>query len=132
MAIPTFSIAATASDPLFVAGVVIVAGFFGARYWRERNRLAHFFAQLVVFAIVTGLLLAGGVVPYHPAGVAGGEPRRLLAAALEVVWWLAGAWLVAGFLRAFLVLGRPRESKLVQDLLAALVYIAASFAIVAY
>ena len=133
MATPTSSIAATASDPLFLAAVVIIAGFFGAHYWRERNRPAHFFVQLVVFAILTSLLLAGGVVPYRPSVVVGGEPRRLLAGALEVVWWLAGAWLTAGFLRAFLVLGRrPRESKLVQDLLAALVYLAATFAIVAY
>jgi small-conductance mechanosensitive channel/CRP-like cAMP-binding protein len=133
MATPTFSIAATASDPLILAAVVIVAGFFGARYWRERNRLAHFIAQLAAFAVLTGLLLAGGVVPDRPSVVAGGEPRRLLAGALEVVWWLAGAWLTAGFLRAFLVLGRgPRESKLVQDLLAALVYVAATVAIVAY
>src|ERR1700704_5986762 len=51
---------------------------------------------------------------------------------LEVIWWLGAAWLAVGFLRAFVVLGRqPRESKLVQDLLAALVYIAATFAIVA-
>src|ERR1700756_3504016 len=103
---PPTSIAATASDPLFLAAVVTVVGFFGARYWRDRNRPAHFCAQLAVFAILTGLLLAGGGVPYRPGVVAGGEPRRLIASALEVVWWLAGAWLTAGFLRAFLVLGR--------------------------
>src|SRR6202030_325508 len=41
-------------------------------------------------------------------------------------------WLAVGFLRAFVVLGgQPRESKLVQDLLAALVYLAAIFAIIA-
>jgi small-conductance mechanosensitive channel/CRP-like cAMP-binding protein len=130
--IPFSSVLATSTDPLFLAGVVIAAGFFGSRYWRERNPLAHFFAQLLVFAILTGLMLKGGAVPYRPAVIAGDEPRRLFAGALEVVWWLAGAWLAAGALRAFLVLGRPRESKLVQDLLAALIYTAASFAIIAY
>jgi small-conductance mechanosensitive channel len=133
MATPPPTVQAVASDPLILAGAVIVVGFFGARYWRERNRTAHFVAQAVVFSILTSLMLAAGVVPYRPGVVAGGEPRRLFAGALEVVWWLAGAWLLAGFLRAFLVLGRrPRESKLVQDLLAALIYIAAGFAIVAY
>jgi small-conductance mechanosensitive channel len=45
---------------------------------------------------------------------------------------LGAAWLAVGFLRAFVVLGgQPRESKLVQDLLAALVYLAAIFAIIA-
>lgn len=53
--------------------------------------------------------------------------------ALEAIWWLGAAWLAAGFLRAFVVLGRqPRESKMVQDLLAGLIYLAATFAIIAY
>jgi small-conductance mechanosensitive channel/CRP-like cAMP-binding protein len=132
MANPFSAVLATATDPLFLAGVVIAAGFFGSRYWRQRNPLAHFLAQLLAFVILTGLMLKGGVAPYHPGAIAGGEPRRLFVGGLEVVWWMAGAWLAAGALRAFLVLGRPRESKLVQDLLAALIYTAAAFAIVAY
>jgi hypothetical protein len=75
----------------------------------------------LVFLILTGLMLAGGIVPYRPGVTIGSEPRRLLVGALEAMWWLGAAWLAAGFLRAFVVLGRqPRESKLVQDLLAAL------------
>jgi small-conductance mechanosensitive channel/CRP-like cAMP-binding protein len=126
------SIRATVIDPLFFAGVVIVAGFFGTRYWRTRSSLAYFLTQLLGFLILTGLMLAGGVVPYRPGVTIGAEPRRLFVGALEVMWWMGAAWLAAGFLRAFVVLGRqPRESKLVQDLLAALVYLAATFAIVA-
>jgi small-conductance mechanosensitive channel/CRP-like cAMP-binding protein len=126
------SILATAADPLFLAGVVIVGGFFGARYWQGRSSLAYFLIQLVVFVILTGLMLAGDVIPYRPAVAIGGEPKRLLVAALEVIWWLGAAWLASGFLRAFVVLGQqPRESKLIQDLLAALIYLAAIFAVVA-
>jgi small-conductance mechanosensitive channel len=126
------SILMSATDPLFLASVVIVGGFFGARVWRERNSRIHFLIQLLVFVVLTGLLLSGGVAPYRPTVVTGDPLRRLLAAGLEVVWWLAGAWLAIGFMRAFIVLGRrPRESKLVQDLLAALIYLAAAFAIVA-
>jgi small-conductance mechanosensitive channel/CRP-like cAMP-binding protein len=132
MTISFSSIQATVTDPLFLAGIVIVAGFFAARYWRTRSSLAVFLTQLLVFLILTGLLLAGGVVPYRPGMTIGAEPKRLFVGALEVMWWLGAAWLAAGFLRAFVVLGRqPRESKLVQDLLAALIYLAATFAIVA-
>jgi hypothetical protein len=117
------SILATATDPLFLAGVVTVAGFFGARYWRGRSSLAQFFTQLLVLVILTGLLLAAGVVPYRPSAAVGGESRRLFVGLLEVIWWLGTAWLAVGFLRAFVVLGRqPRETKLVQDLLAALTF----------
>jgi small-conductance mechanosensitive channel/CRP-like cAMP-binding protein len=128
---PFSSIVSTASDPLVLAAIVIIIGFFGSRYW-SRNSPVHFLIQLLVFAILTGLMLAGGVVPYRPEAAIEAEPRRVFADALEVVWWLAAAWLAVGFLRAFVVLGRqPRESKLVQDLLAALIYLTATLAIVA-
>lgn len=133
MGISFSSILATATDPLFLAGVVIVIGFFGARYWQERSSLAYFLTQLLVFAVLTGLMLAGGVVPYRPGVTTESESRRLFVGALGIVWWLAGAWLAVGFLRAFVVLGRrAHESKLVQDLVAALIYLTATFAIIAY
>src|SRR3984885_3145337 len=132
MSISISSILAMATDPLFLAGVVIVGGFFGARYWQGRSSLARFLIQILFFAILTALLLEGGVVPYRPGTTMGSESRRFFVGVLEVIWWLGAAWLTVGFLRAFVVLGRqPRESKLVQDLLAALVYITATFAIVA-
>jgi small-conductance mechanosensitive channel/CRP-like cAMP-binding protein len=132
MAISTASVLATVTDPLFLSGVVIVSGFFGARYWRGRSLLACFLVQLLVLVILTGLMLAGGVVPYRPGVTTGPEPKRLFVGVLEVIWWLVAAWLAVGFLRAFVVLGRqPRESKLVQDLLAGLIYLAAVVAIVA-
>jgi small-conductance mechanosensitive channel/CRP-like cAMP-binding protein len=132
MTVSFSSILATATDPLFLAGVVIVTGFFGARYWQRRSSLTRFLVQILFFVIVTALLLGGGVVPYRPDATMGSESRRFFVGALEVIWWLGAAWLTVGFLRAFVVLGRqPRESKLVQDLLAALVYVTATFAIVA-
>jgi hypothetical protein len=98
------------TNPLFLAGVVIVAGFVGTRYWQPRSSLAYFVIQLAGFVTVTGLLLAGGVVPYRP-GVASSERMRLFVSG-------PGNHLVAGrgvadtvgFLRAFVVLGRqPRD-----------------------
>ena len=121
------------TDPLLLAGVVSVVGFFGARYRRGRRSVKHFLIRLLLFTLFTGLMLVGGVVPYEPGVMVGNRLQRLLAGSLEVVWWLAAAWLAVGFLRAFVVLSRqPRESKLVQDLLAALIYLAATFAIVAH
>src|ERR1700692_1659051 len=126
------SILVTVTDPLFLAGVVIVTGFFGAHYVQGRGSLARFLIRILFFVILTALLLGGGVVPYRPGVSMASESRRFFVGALEVIWWLGAAWLTVGFLRAFVVLGRqPRESKLVQDLLAALVYITATFAIVA-
>jgi small-conductance mechanosensitive channel/CRP-like cAMP-binding protein len=133
MTISYSSILATVTDPLFLAGAVTVIGFFGARYWQRRSSLAYFFIQLFVFIILTALLLAGGVVPYRPGAPLGAESTRLFVGVLEVIWWLGAAWLAVGFLRAFVVFERPpRDTKLVQELLATLIYLAATFAIVGY
>src|SRR5271156_6037392 len=87
--------------------------------------------RFLIFGVTTGAMLAVGAVPFHPGLGGGGEPRRLLIGALEAFWWLGAAWVVVGLLRAFLVLGRkPRESQLIKDLLAALIYLSAAFAIV--
>src|ERR1700730_13415445 len=132
MTISFSSILAMATDPLFLAGVVIVASSFSARFWQGRSSLTRFLIRILFFVIVTALLLEGGVVPYRPGATMGSESRRFFVGVLEVIWWLGAAWWTVGFLRAFVVLGRqPRESKLVQDLLAALVYLTATFAIVA-
>ena len=59
--------------------------------------------------------------------------RDAVHAVLKIAWWLLAAWFVVGFLRVFVVTEhRPREGKLVQDLLAGLIYLAAVFAIIAY
>jgi small-conductance mechanosensitive channel len=56
-----------------------------------------------------------------------------VAAALEIAWWLFAAWLLVSILRSVLVFeNRPREGKLLQDILAGLIYLTAIFAIVAY
>jgi small-conductance mechanosensitive channel/CRP-like cAMP-binding protein len=122
-----------ASYSLILAFVVIIGGYFAARHWKARSSLIYFLVQIAVFTAFTGLLVLSDIVPYRHDVKLGPEPRHLLMGALETVWWLAGAWLAVGFLRAFVVLGqKPRESKLVQDLLAAVIYLAAALAIVAY
>jgi len=48
-------------------------------------------------------------------------------------WWLGAAWFSVSILRAVLVFERrPREGKLLQDIVAGLIYLGAIFAIVDY
>src|ERR1700751_3023858 len=100
MTISHSSILATATHPLFLAGAVTVVGFFGARYWQRRSALTYFFVQLFFFAILTGLMLAGGVVHYRPGLSNWPDPTRLFVGVLEVFWWLGAAWLAGGFFGA--------------------------------
>jgi small-conductance mechanosensitive channel/CRP-like cAMP-binding protein len=129
----TFSVLGGTLDPLLMAAAVTVIGFCGSRYWRQRKPSLNVAIQLATFIALTALLLTGGVVPYRPATMITPGSRRIFAGMLEIVWWLVTAWLAAGFIRAFVLLGRkPHEAKLVQDLLAAMIYAVAGFAIAAY
>ncbi len=59
--------------------------------------------------------------------------RGVVSAGLKIAWWAWGAWLLVGFLRTFLNFERrPREAKLLQDIIAGVIYLAAAFAIIAY
>lgn len=132
MSLSWSSVLVIVRDPLFLAGASTVVGFVAARYCQAHSALGYFVIQILTLVILTGLLLLGGVVPYRAGIAVANEPRRLVIGVLEAIWWWGAAWLLSGFLRAFVVLGRqPRESKLVQDLLAALIYVVAVFAIVA-
>jgi small-conductance mechanosensitive channel/CRP-like cAMP-binding protein len=122
----------TTLNTLLVSVALIAVGLLGARHCRAGRPLLYFFIQFLVFASLTFLMFARDIVPYRPSAPGWSAPERLLVGFLEILWWLAAAWLTSGFLRAFVVLGRkPTEAKLVQDLLAALIYLAAMFAIVA-
>ena len=76
---------------------MIVAGFFFARYWRSRRLPAYFLIQVVMFAVLTGLLLEGGAVPYRPRLASGSELARLFVGALEVTWWVGASRVCVGF-----------------------------------
>jgi small-conductance mechanosensitive channel len=71
--------------------------------------------------------------PSKPLEPTGTPLRDAAHAVLKIAWWLWTAWFLASFLHAFVVIEHPpREGKLLQDLLAGLVYLAALFAIIAY
>jgi small-conductance mechanosensitive channel/CRP-like cAMP-binding protein len=72
-------------------------------------------------------------VPYQPLALTGSPFRDAVHALLKIAWWFWAAWFLVGVLRAFVVFQRsPREAKLLQDLLAGLIYLAAVFATITY
>jgi small-conductance mechanosensitive channel/CRP-like cAMP-binding protein len=117
---------------LWTLGFVILLGIIAARNWRSKNAFVYVSIQGVVLLLLTGSMLASHIVPYRPSTDPLTELQLISAGALKLVWWLAVAWLATGLLQAFVVLGhRPNEAKLVQDLLAGIVYLAVVFAIIA-
>ncbi len=129
LTIPDFAV----TTATFVCSALVLgAGLLAARYWRNRSSIAYFAIKLLIFCCLTALILSRKVVPYRPVPTFGSLADRLLNGCLEIIWWFIAAGMAVAFMRAFVVLGhRPRESKLMQDILAALVYIAMAFAIIA-
>src|ERR1700757_1109922 len=122
---------ATIGDPLVVAVFLLVLGVVAARLLFRGHPVGRALTRLFFFTLLTLVLLRGDVVPYEPLRPAATVFQGVVSAGLKIAWWLWTAWLLIGFLRSFLIFERrPREAKLLQDIIAGIIYLAAFFAII--
>src|SRR3954471_21411324 len=104
-------------NALGIAGVVV---------WHLQGRSrpnARLIVQIIFFTAMTIVLLLSGIVPFRfdPPHL---ESVSVLFVSAKILWWVHLSWAVIGFLRIYIVLdGRPREARLIQDLLIAVVYL---------
>ena len=124
---------AASHDPLVIAFVILALSALLTHLWFRRHPLGRAIARVIFLICLTIVLVKASVVPYQPLKPTGLAFRDAVRAALEVTWWLWAAWFLVGVVRAFVVAEhRSREGKLVQDLLAGLIYVGALIAIIAY
>jgi small-conductance mechanosensitive channel len=122
-----------AEDPLVIALALLVLGVITTRVLLRNYRAYRNITRGVFFLLVTITLLRGQIVPYQPIHPTASSLRNSIQIILEIGWWVYAAWLLVGIVRSVLVFEhRPREGKLLQDILAGLTYLAAIFAIIAY
>jgi small-conductance mechanosensitive channel len=120
-------------DPLVITFVLLVVGVVASRVLFRRHPLGRAIVRVVFLLMLTLALLYAGIVPYQPLQPTGVPVRDVVHAVLKIAWWMWAAWFLVGFVRAFVMVEyRAHEARLVQDLLAGLVYLTALFAIVAY
>jgi small-conductance mechanosensitive channel len=120
-------------DPLVVTlCVFFILGVVGHLLFRHYP-LGRALVRVLFLGVLTVVLLRAGIVPYQPLVLTGAPLEDAAHAALKIAWWAWAAWFVVGALRFFVASERrPHEGKLVQDLLAGLIYLAAFFAIISY
>jgi small-conductance mechanosensitive channel/CRP-like cAMP-binding protein len=124
---------AVEQDPLVVAFGLMVLGGLTTHFLLKNRPFARAIIRVVFLILLTIVLVSAGIVPYQPLRSTGTPVLDAVHGALKVAWWLWTAWFLVGFLRAFVIVEhRPREGKLLQDLLAGLIYLVALFAIIAY
>jgi small-conductance mechanosensitive channel/CRP-like cAMP-binding protein len=120
-------------SPQYIAPAILLGGWWCTRYWRRRSSLLAFFVQILAIIAFTSLLTKDGITPYRPVPSLAPDSHGIYVGGLEIMWWLAAAWTLLGFLRAFVTLGqRPHEAKLLQELCATLIYAAVIFGIIGY
>ena len=120
-------------DPLVIALGLLVLGVITARLLLRAHPIWRAVTRFALFILLTVALLRAQIVPYHPMQPSGHPLHIAIGVALEIAWWLWAAWLLVGIVRSVLVFERrPREGKLLQDILAGLIYLAAFFTIIAY
>jgi small-conductance mechanosensitive channel/CRP-like cAMP-binding protein len=124
---------AIVQDPLVIILALLAAGVVASRWLFRRYPLGRAIVRVVFLILLTLALLYAGIVPYRPLQPTGVPVRDVVHAVLKIAWWLWTAWFLVGFIRAFIIVEqRPHEGRLVQDLLAGLVYLTALFAILTY
>jgi len=95
-------------------------------------RRVRIVVRLVVFLLLTAVLLKGGMSPLENAPFPGQPARRLPAQALQLVWWFLGARVLTVTLHALFLPKAWQAERLFQDLLGALIFVAAAVAATAY
>ncbi|WP_203072131.1 mechanosensitive ion channel domain-containing protein [Falsiroseomonas ponticola] len=118
-------------DPILPCGPLALLGLVAARLLLRGRPLARLLAEGAVLAALTLALLVQGVAP-HGTEVPEAAPLRHLALSLaRIAWWIGVALVAVGLVRAFLLPDRrPRDARLIQDLVIGMVYLGTLLAIV--
>src|SRR5271170_2280195 len=128
-----YTVETAVRDPLVGGFALMVVGGLISRMLFKQRPMWRAVARVIFLILLTLLLLYDGIVPYQPLQQTGAPYRDTIAGTLKIAWWLWAAWFLVALVRAVVIFeGRPRDGKLVQDILSALIYLAAAFAIIAY
>ena len=120
-------------DPLVAILGLFAVGTMIAHVLLRKYPIGRAVVRVVFLLLLTIALLHADIVPYRPLQLTGMPFTDTVHAILKIAWWIWAAWFLVAVLRAVVVFqGSPREAKLLQDLLAGLIYLAAVFAIVSY
>jgi small-conductance mechanosensitive channel/CRP-like cAMP-binding protein len=120
-------------DPFVQTGLLAVVGALVTRILLRRYPAWRLGFQLAFFLALTALLHHHGIVPYELAAADTPIVERVFIATAKVIWWVNAAWLLTGGTRLFLVFERrPREGRLIQDLVVGVIYLSAALSVVAY
>lgn len=127
------SVSALLASPFAYVGLAGLAGILVWRLIPGRRSTTRLLVQIAFFAVMTAILIGGGLSPYMIEGRRSADDGALLVIAARLLWWIHLAWATIGLVRIYLVLeGRPREARLLQDLIVGGVYLGVGLSVLAF
>ncbi|HEY2871394.1 MAG TPA: mechanosensitive ion channel family protein [Reyranella sp.] len=120
-------------DPFVQTGVLAVVGAVITRILLRKYPAWRLVVQGVFFVALTALLLLHDMIPYEIAPDSTPVVERFFVATAKIIWWINAAWLMTSCARVFLIFERrPREGRLIQDLVVGMIYLGCGLSVVAY
>ena len=116
---------------LFGLGILVV-DFLAWRFMDRKSEQMRLGFRALMFALSTYVLFRFGMNPLRAAPWPDESLRHLLAQVLELMWWLQGARLATVMLDRIVLPEAWHKERLFQDVLGALVYLAAAVAAIAF
>ncbi|NIF18984.1 mechanosensitive ion channel family protein [Pantoea sp. Cy-639] len=120
------------SSPLLLGTALLLLDLVLWQLLPAQRRAWRIGARLVIFLLFSAVLLAAGMSPLQPAAETDDVARNLLATVLTIAWWLIGARTVTVVFGLLLVARGSHGGRLLQDVVGALIFLAAVVAAAAY
>jgi small-conductance mechanosensitive channel len=117
--------------PLVLINLLGLAGIV-VWYFQGRGRpMARLVVQILCFAGMTAVLWLSGILPHWVAET--DLQGAYLAKSARILWWIHLAWTLIGFVRLYIVVEhRPREARLLQELVVAVIYLGVALSITGF
>jgi small-conductance mechanosensitive channel len=121
-----------ALDPITQFAALVVVLVFARIVVRGRPT-ERFLVHIAFFVILTILLVGNDVAPWTAGVIDEDLTHKMFIGIAKATWWAGGAMVLASSVRVFLIFERkPREGRLIQDLLVAFIYLGAALSIIAF
>ncbi|WP_425327266.1 mechanosensitive ion channel family protein [Rhizobium grahamii] len=116
--------------------LINLLGIAGIVVWHLQGRgrpTARLVVQILFFTAMTVVLPVAGIMPHRVDDLYLTGFSAVMATCARVLWWTHLAWTLIGFVRIYIVLERrPREARLLQDLIVAIVYLSVALSILGF
>lgn len=121
------------TDPITQFCILVAAGLSLNLIVLRGHRTLRLVCHVAFFALLTAILLSHGIEPYTSDSTGEDMSHRIFIGAAKALWWIAGAMVLVSSVRLFLIFEhKPREVRLLQDLVVGIIYLGAGLSIISY